>query len=117
MMTKTTHSVFVPDSVTNWCSGESGTTVGMGATPVGEAVGRAMAEVFLRTSSNASTIMMAIVVRLLLEDLHSGKRLGNEQPQGMLHVATNLHTLDHRAGKSYNLNLSIVSNPQRGKTI
>lgn len=67
MMTKTTHSVFVPDSVTNWCSGESGMTVGMGATPVAEAVGRAMAEVFLRTSSNASTIIMAIVVRLLIE--------------------------------------------------
>ena len=65
MMMKTTHSVFVPASVTNWCSGESGRTEGMGATPVGEAVGIGMSEVFLRTSSNWSTIIMA-VVRLLI---------------------------------------------------
>ena len=66
MMMKTTHSVFVPVSPTNCFSAWSGTTVGMGATPVGEAVGRAMAEVFLRTSSNASTIMM-VVVELVID--------------------------------------------------
>lgn len=64
-MMKTTHSVFVPVSPTNWCSGESGMTVGMGAT-LGDEVGgeRMEEEVFLRTSSNWSTIIMA-VVRLL----------------------------------------------------
>lgn len=61
MMMKTTHSVFVPASVTNWCSGESGRTGGMGETPVGVAVGRGMSEVFLRTSSNWSTIILAVV--------------------------------------------------------
>jgi hypothetical protein len=66
MMMNTTHSVFVPVSPTNCFSAWSGRTVGMGATPVGEEVGRGMAEVFLRTSSNASTIMMA-VVELLIE--------------------------------------------------
>jgi hypothetical protein len=64
MMMKTTHNVFVPVSPTNWNSGESGMTDGMGATPVGEAVGRGMSEVFLRTSSNWSTIMLAVVVKL-----------------------------------------------------
>jgi hypothetical protein len=65
-MMKTTHSVFVPVSPTNWYSGESGTTVGMGATLGAEVGGERMEEeVFLRTSSNWSTIIMA-AVRLLL---------------------------------------------------
>lgn len=51
-MMKTTHSVFVPVSPTYWYSVWSGMTEGMGATPVGEAVGSGMTEVFLRTSSN-----------------------------------------------------------------
>lgn len=39
-----------------------GTTEGMGATWVGEAVGRARPEVFFKTSSNCSTSMMATVM-------------------------------------------------------
>jgi hypothetical protein len=61
MMMKTTHSVFLPESPTNWYSGESGMTVGMGATPVGVAVGRGRSEVFM-TASNWSTIMAAVCV-------------------------------------------------------
>ena len=62
MMMKTTHSVFLPESPTNWYSGLSGMTEGMGATPVGEAVGMGMSDVFIRTSSNWSTIMAAVGV-------------------------------------------------------
>jgi hypothetical protein len=61
MSTKTTHSVFEPESPMYWSSGRSEWTGGMGETPVGVAVGRGRSEVFFKTSSNASTIMMAVM--------------------------------------------------------
>jgi hypothetical protein len=61
MSTKTTHSVFLPVSPASWYSGAGGRTEGMGATSVGEAVGRGRAEVFLRASMTCSAIMMAVV--------------------------------------------------------
>jgi hypothetical protein len=54
MSTKTTHSVFLPESPMNWSSGVVGTTEGMGATLVGELVGTGRREVFFKTSSNVS---------------------------------------------------------------
>jgi hypothetical protein len=61
MSTKTTHSVFLPESPMNWSSGVVGTTEGMGATWVGVAVGRGRIEVFFKISSNCSAIMMAVL--------------------------------------------------------
>jgi hypothetical protein len=60
MSTKTTHSVFLPESPMNWSSGVVGSTEGMGATWVGEAVGRGRREVFFKTCSRVSWIMMAV---------------------------------------------------------
>lgn len=65
--TKTTHSVLLPVSPTNSRMGVSGRTDGMGATWVGlcagaVAVGRGnSSDVFFKTSSNWSTIMMAVM--------------------------------------------------------
>ena len=64
MRTKTTHSVFLPESEANSWMGWSGSTEGMGATCVGlavkVAVGRGNSDVFFKTSSNESTIMAAV---------------------------------------------------------
>jgi hypothetical protein len=61
MSTKTTHSVFLPESPMNWSSGVLGTTEGMGRTPVGVLVGTGRREVFFKASWNCSAIMMAVV--------------------------------------------------------
>jgi hypothetical protein len=66
MSTKTTQSVFFPASPTNSWIGVSGRTDGIGATWLG-LVGECVAvgsgkscDVFFKTSSNWSTIMMAV---------------------------------------------------------
>lgn len=61
MSTKTTHSVFLPASPMNWASTGVGTTEGMGATCEGWLVGMGRSDVFFKTSSNVSTIMLAVL--------------------------------------------------------
>lgn len=58
MRTKTTHSVLVPASPTNCSMGVSGLIEGMGATRVGVAVGTGARDVFLKTWSSWSTIIL-----------------------------------------------------------